>query len=132
MHGRGQVTAFDIAERMAADTDEGDAGKAERLRRRRDSLRAQLAEAQELLAPPQWPETDPVAAAAQRARDVHREFVTAALAELAAAREGRPAPRERRPFASRGGGPLLTARSAPPLARRVPSRRRSTRGRSPA
>ena len=99
MHERGQITGFGLIERMR-DADEGDQAQVERLRRRAGSLRRQIAEASELITPPQQREADPVAAAASRARSVLAEVTRSQVAE---ARE-RSRPRERPPFASRGVG----------------------------
>ena len=99
MHGRGQITGFGLIERMR-DADEGDQAQVERLRRRAGSLRRQIAEASELIAPPRPREADPVAAAASRARAVLAEVTRS---QVAGTRE-RPVPQERPPFASRGVG----------------------------
>jgi hypothetical protein len=99
MHERGQITGFGLIERMR-DADEGDQAQVERLRRRAGSLRRQIAEASELITPPQQRETDPVAAAASRARAVLAEVTRS---QEAGTRE-RPVPQERPPFASRGVG----------------------------
>jgi hypothetical protein len=95
-HQAGRITAFDIA---GMDFDEGDPGTVERLERRADSLRRQIGEAAELMAPQRAPE-DPLEAASRRAHEVFREMTRA---KLAAAEAGLPAPR---PFASAGRGSL--------------------------
>ena len=79
MHERGQITGFGLIERMR-DADEGDQAQVERLRRRAGSLRRQIAEASELIAPPQQREADPVAAAASRARSVLAEVTRSQVA----------------------------------------------------
>jgi hypothetical protein len=75
------------------DGDDGDENRVAMLEHQAQSLRQQIAEAQDMIAPPQQRESDPVAAAASRAQ--------AALAEVTRvqARE-RSAPRERPPFGS--------------------------------
>jgi hypothetical protein len=93
MHERGQITGFGLIERMR-DADEGDQAQVERLRRRAGSLRRQIAEASELIAPPQQREADPVEAAVSRARAVLAEVTQSQVAGT----------RERPPFASRGVG----------------------------
>jgi hypothetical protein len=99
-HQAGRITAMDI---MRMDFDEGDPGKAERLERRAESLRRQIADASALLVS-QPRQEDPAEAAVARAQAVHREFVEVTRAQMAAAQQGHRAPRERRPFASGGGG----------------------------
>jgi hypothetical protein len=94
-HAAGRITAFDIA-RMQAGDDEGDPAAVERLRRRADGLRKQIRETMEMIAPPQQRETDPVAAAATRARSALAEVTRS---QVAGARE-RSRPQERPPFDS--------------------------------
>jgi len=98
-HAAGRITAFDIA-RMQAGDDEGDPATVERLERRADGLRRQIAEAQAAIAPQQRREMDPVEAASRHA---HQVFVEATRAMMA---EARQQPRAPRPFASvsRGAG----------------------------
>jgi hypothetical protein len=64
-HAAGRITAFDVA-RMQ-DFDEGDPDEVKRLQRHADSLRAQIAETQAMIAPPQPREMDGVEAAATTA-----------------------------------------------------------------
>lgn len=93
---RGQVGGLE-ASRML-DGDFGDAGRAEKLERRADRLRRELAGAQMMIAPQREQAADPLDAASRHAHDV---FVAATRAMLADAQAGRrPAPR---PFAGRGG-----------------------------
>jgi hypothetical protein len=82
------------------DGDFGDPATVERLERRADGLRRQIAEAQEMIAPPQRRTPDPLEAASRRAHEVFVEVTRAAMAE---AQAGVRAPR---PFASvsRGAG----------------------------
>ena len=74
-----------------------DQDQVERLRRRVGSLRRQIAEASELIAPQRERELNGVEAASRHAHDV---FVQVTRERLAEARAGRPVVR---PFAGRGG-----------------------------
>src|SRR5262249_39314536 len=116
-HLAGKITAFYIA-RM--DFDEGDVARAQKLDRRAARVREHTAGAAAAITPQRQEEAAPMAGAVARARDAHGEFVMATRAALAGSAARR-----------RGSGPLslalaarapLTARAAPPLARRVPSR----------
>jgi hypothetical protein len=101
-HDAGKLTAFDIA-RM--DFDEGDAHRAAQLERRAESLRTQIAEAQEAIAPPRERDLSPIEAAT---RSAHDEFVRATREMLAGTRpapqRSHPAPR---PFAGRSASRAL-------------------------
>ncbi len=107
MHERGQISGFDLMARMR-DTDEGDQATADRLRRRADSLRRQIAEASEAISPPERRDPDPLEAASRRAHEVFREVTRQRWAEA----QGRaPAPR---PFGSPSrGGAGVAVRSEP-------------------
>jgi hypothetical protein len=102
-HAAGQITAWDIV--RGQDFDEGDPGRVAMLERRAASLRAQIEDAQAVIAPAAQRVPDPVEAASRAAHEVFRE-VTRAAWEAAQSGTARPAPRERRPFASvsRSGG----------------------------
>jgi len=69
------------------------------LERRAQSRGRQLAEAQNLISPPQARDVDAVEAASRAAHEVFRE-VTRAAWEAAQSGTARPAPRERPPFGS--------------------------------
>jgi len=99
-HAAGRITAFDIANMPDPDGGEGDEATAERLERRAESLRRQLAESAELMAPQRAPE-DPLQAASRRAHQVFTEVTRQRMAE---AQARRAAPRERRPFGSASPG----------------------------
>jgi hypothetical protein len=92
-HQAGQITVFDIA-RM--DFGEGDEGTVERLRRRADRLRGQIAAASEAAAGQAQRCADPVEAATRRAHD---EFVRVTRQRATGLGSGRG---QRRPFASGG------------------------------
>jgi hypothetical protein len=94
-HEAGRIGAFDIM-RALGDSDEGDQATVDRLRRRADSLRRQIAEAQEAISPPQARPLDGVESASRHAHDV---FVEVTRQRMAAAQDGRVV----RPFGSRGG-----------------------------
>lgn len=98
-HAAGKITAFDIA-RMHATLDDGDAGKVERLQRRRDNLRQQISEAAGMAASPeQRLPADPVEAAVNRAATAgHQLFLEATRARWAEAQGTPRAPRAPRPF----------------------------------
>jgi hypothetical protein len=103
-HAAGRVDVFRM--RAMMDGDDGDEGRVRVLERRAESLRRQMAEAQEMIAPPRARDLDPVEAAVSRARDAgHQAFRERTRAAWEAAQSGtaRPAPR---PFASvsRSGG----------------------------
>lgn len=91
-HQNGQITAADMIARM--DFDEGDPGTVERLERRAESLRKQIAETQAMVAPPQARDLDPVESASRAAHEAFREVTRARMAE---AQARVPAPR---PFGS--------------------------------
>jgi len=98
MHAAGQLSAFDIAGRMGADTDEGDPAEVTRLQRRADGLRRQLAEASEMIAPPQARQPDEFASVNRSARELFAATTRERLAEAQAGiRRSEP-----RPFAGRG------------------------------
>src|SRR6185437_202782 len=90
----------DVSRMLAMmDGDDGDASRVAMLERRAESLRRQIAEAQDMIAPPQARDLDPVEAASRAAHEVFRE-VTRAAWEAAQSGTARPAPRERPPFGS--------------------------------
>jgi hypothetical protein len=95
-HAAGRADVWQM-QRML-DGDFGDQAAVERLERRADGLRRQIAEAQEMIAPPQLRESDGVEAASRHA---HQVFVEATRARMAEAREQARRP-EPRPFAGRG------------------------------
>jgi hypothetical protein len=110
-HEAGRIGAFDIM-RALGDSDEGDQATVDRLRRRADSLRRQIAEASEIMVPPEARAQNAVEEAASRAQRILAE-VTAQRraddeadararaqlkAERAAFRRG-----ERRPFGAGDG-----------------------------
>ena len=97
-HAAGRADVWQM-QRML-DGDFGDQAEVERLERRADGLRRQIAEAQAMIAPPQQRDLDGVEAASRRA---HQVFVEVTRARMAEAEAGRPEPR---PFASvsRGAG----------------------------
>jgi len=89
-HQAGQISAFDLAERMGR-LEEGDEAQVARLERRAESLRRQLQEVSEAMSPQQHVAADPLEAATQRARQAgHEAFIEATRAKLAAAERGRP------------------------------------------
>lgn len=92
-HQAGKITAFDIA-RMQ-DFDEGGQATVERLGRRAESLRHQLADMSALISPQPQGVADPVESASRAARGLLAD-------EARASRPSRPA-REPRPFAPGGG-----------------------------
>ena len=96
-HAAGRVDVFRMQAMM--DGDDGDEARVRLLERRAESLRRQMAEAQEMIAPPQRHAPDPVEAASRHAHEVFAEVTRSTLAEAAR----RPEPR---PFdsASRGAG----------------------------
>jgi hypothetical protein len=79
------------------DGDFGDQAVVERLERRADGIRRQIAEAQEMIAPPQQRDLDPVEAASRAAHEVFREVTRARWAEVQGGSRPR---RERPPFGS--------------------------------
>lgn len=81
------------------DGDDGDESRVAMLERRAESLRRQIAEAQDMIAAPQQRDLGPVEAASRAAHEVFRE-VTRAAWEAAQSGTARPAPRERPPFGS--------------------------------
>jgi len=100
-HAAGRADVWQM-QRML-DGDFGDQAVVERLERRADGIRRQIAEAQEMIAPPQQRETDPLEAASRHAHQVFVEVTRARMAEATEQARQRPAPR---PFASvsRGAG----------------------------
>jgi hypothetical protein len=90
---RGQIGGLDAARMI--DGDFGDAHRAEQLERRAESLRRQLADAGELMAPPRSRQPDPLEAASRAAHGMVTE-ATRAMAEAAPRRPEPP------PFASAG------------------------------
>ena len=76
------------------DGDDGDEGRVAMLERRAESLRRQMGDAQNMIAPPQARNLDPVEAASRAA---HETFRQATRAAWKAAQADRPAPR---PFGS--------------------------------
>jgi hypothetical protein len=98
-HAAGRADVWQM-QRML-DGDFGDQAVVERLERRADGLRRQIAEAQEMISPvPQQRDSDPLEAASRHAHQVFAELTRQRFAE---AQAGRPEPR---PFASasRGAG----------------------------
>jgi hypothetical protein len=95
-HAAGRVDVFRMQAMM--DGDDGDEGQVRLLERRAESLRRQMAEAQEMIAPPLRREEDPLEAATRRA---HKAFAEVTRARMAEAEARRPAPR---PFASASRG----------------------------
>lgn len=104
MHERGQIGGFDILARMA-DTDEGDEGRVRVLQRRAESLRRQIGEATELMAPQRAPE-DPLEAPSRNAHAIFRELTRAKMAEAQAGRLASP------PFSSVSRAGLSAADAA--------------------
>jgi hypothetical protein len=98
---RGQVGGLEASRMM--DGDYGDAARAEKLERRADRLRQQLASAQMMIAPQREQPADPLEAASRHAHEVFREVTRQRMAEAQAG----TARREPRPFAyaSRSGVP---------------------------
>jgi hypothetical protein len=94
MHANGQIHAWDVP---AALGDEGDPGRVAQLERQAESLRKQIAEAQDMIAPPRQRDLDPVEAASRAAHEVFREVTRARWAEVQGGSRPR---RERRPFDS--------------------------------
>jgi hypothetical protein len=108
---RGQVGGLDAAERM--DGDFGDPAQAERLERRVESLRAQIADVTQIMVPPEARARNAVEEASLRAQRILAEVAAERRAEDEAEVAGRArmaseraafyaARGERRPFASRG------------------------------
>lgn len=98
---RGQIGGLD-ASRML-DGDFGDLARAEKLERRAQGLRQQLAAAQMMIAPQREQAADPLEAASRHAHDV---FVEVTRQRMADAQARRQAPRQARPpfgSASRAG-----------------------------
>ena len=97
-HQAGRLSAFDVMRAM--DFDEGDEGRVRQLERRARNLRQQIADATEMMSPPQRRDLDGVEAASRHAHQVFAEVTRQRFAE---AQAGRPEPR---PFASvsRGAG----------------------------
>jgi hypothetical protein len=91
-HAAGRVDVFRMQGMM--DGDDGDQGRVRLLERRAESLRRQMAEAQQMIAPPSRREEDPLEAATRRA---HEAFAEVTRARMAEAQARRPEPR---PFAS--------------------------------
>ena len=92
----------DVSRMLAMmDGDDGDENRVTTLERQADSLRARIAEAQDMVAPPQQRDLDPVEAASRAAHEVFREVTRARWAEA----QGGSRPRRGRPpfdSASRG------------------------------
>lgn len=80
------------------DGDDGDESRVAMLERQAAGLRARIAEAQAMIAPPPQRDLDPVEAASRAAHEMFREVTRA---RMAAAEARRPEPR---PFVSRGAG----------------------------
>jgi hypothetical protein len=94
MHQNGQIHAWDIPGALG---DEGDPGRVAQLERQAAGLRKQIAEAQDMIAPPRQRDLDPVEAASRAAHEVFREVTRARWAE---AQGGSRPRRERPPFDS--------------------------------
>jgi hypothetical protein len=95
-HEAGRLDAFAVMRAM--DFDEGDEGRVRLLERRARNLRQQLADASEMMSPPQRRDLDPLEAATRRA---HEAFAEVTRQRFAEAQAGRPGPR---PFASASRG----------------------------
>jgi flagellar motility protein MotE (MotC chaperone) len=97
-HQAGRLDAFAVMRAM--DFDEGDEDRVRLLERRAEGLRAQIADAQAVVSPPERRAPDPLEAASRHAHQVFAEVTRQRFAE---AQAGRPEPR---PFASvsRGAG----------------------------
>jgi hypothetical protein len=98
-HAAGRVDVFRMQAMM--DGDFGDEDRVQALERRAQSLGRQLAEAQNLIAPPQQRDLDPVEQASRAAHEVFREVTRARWAE---AQSGSRPRRERPPFDSGSRG----------------------------
>jgi len=96
-HAAGRADVWQM-QRML-DGDFGDQAVVDRLERRADGLRRQIAEAQEMIAPPQRREENSVEAASRHAHQVFVEATRARMAEAQEQARRRPAPP---PFAGRG------------------------------
>ncbi len=80
-HERGQISVFDIA-RSLGEADDGDEGRVRMLTRRAESLRRQIAEANEAVSQPQRYESgDGIESATRRAHETFAEVTRAMLAE---------------------------------------------------
>lgn len=111
MHERGQIDVSGVIARMA-DTDDGDARRADQLRRRAESLRTQIAEVSQIMVPPQARAADMYEQGASRAARILADVAAQREDDDAAEAAGRAAlarergafygRRGRRPFASRG------------------------------
>jgi hypothetical protein len=99
-HEAGRLTGLAYLRAMGDVDDGGDEDRVRLLTRRAESLRRQIAEANEAMSPPQLRESDGVEAASRHAHQVFAEVTRQRFAE---AQAGRPEPR---PFASlsRGAG----------------------------
>jgi hypothetical protein len=95
-HQNGQIHAWDIPALLPQD--EGDVHRARQLERQAARIRQQMLDAAEMITPAPRLE-DPLESASRRAHEAFAESVRSAIA---AAQEGRPAPRERRPFPGSG------------------------------
>jgi hypothetical protein len=112
MHERGQIDAAGVAQRWL-DTDEGDSQTVARLTRRADSLRRQIQETSEAMAPPEARARSGVEEASSRARSVLADVAALRRADDEAEAQGRArlerersafyGARGRPPFASHGG-----------------------------
>jgi hypothetical protein len=116
---RGQIGGLEAAERM--DGDFGDPAQVERLERRAESLRAQLAEMAELMRSPQDRQHDAVAEAATRARRILAEVEQERRLEDEAEAAGRARIARERP---RSTGPGASGALSPPVAPPARMRRR--------
>jgi hypothetical protein len=96
-HASGRADVWQM-QRML-DGDFGDQAVVDRLERRADGLRRQIAEAQAAIAPPERRTPDPLEAASRHAHEVFVEVTRARMAEAHEQARHRPEPR---PFAGRG------------------------------
>lgn len=96
-HAAGRVDVFRMQAMM--DGDDGDEGRVRVLERRAESLRRQIGEAQDMVAPRRERQPDALEAAASRA---HQAFAEVTRQRWAEAQQGTPSRRAPRPFASRG------------------------------
>ena len=92
----------DVSRMLAMmDGDDGDESRVAMLERRADSLRRQIGEVQDMIAPPRQRDLDPVEQASRAAHEVFREVTRARWAE---AQGGSRPRRERPPFDSTSRG----------------------------
>jgi hypothetical protein len=94
-HASGRADVWQM-QRML-DGDFGDQATVERLERRADGLRRQIAETQNMISPPQRRDLDPLEAASRAAHEMFREVTRARWAE---AQSGIARPQAPRPFGS--------------------------------